>query len=69
LRIIIERVDPEEIIRQIVGNIPYQVRKSGSRVEIEIEDTNAKALNVVRTTLRDRIKRKLPRGWKVRIEE
>jgi len=68
MKITIERVDPEEIIREIVGSIPYHVRKSGNRIEIKIEDADARTLSVVRTTLRDRIKRKLPRGWKVRID-
>ena len=45
------------------------MRMTSNRIEIRIEDADARTLSVVRTTLRDRIKRKLPRGWKVRIEE
>lgn len=69
LRIKIKRVDPEEIIRKIIGNVPYTIRKAGDEIEITIEDKHVHLKKFEdRTTLRERIKRKLPRGWKVTVE-
>ena len=68
MRIKIKRVDPEEIIRKIIGNVPYTIRKAGDEIEIIIEDRHVRLKSEDRTTLRERIKRKLPRGWKVTVE-
>jgi len=69
LKIKIKRVDPEEIIRNIIGDTPYTVRKVGDEIEITIDEKHLQLKSVDRTTLRERIKRKLPRGWKVIVED
>ena len=69
MRITIKRVDPEEILREILGNIPYQIRKVGDIVEVTIERKHMNLLAVDRSTLRQRIKRRLPKGWKVLVED
>ena len=69
MKIKIKRVDPEEIIRNIIGDTPYTVRKAGDEIEITIDEKHLQLKSVDRTTLRERIKRKLPRGWKVIVED
>jgi len=69
LKIKIKRADPEEIVRNIIGDAPYTVRKVGNEIEITINEKHVELKSVDRTTLRERIKRKLPRGWKVIVED
>jgi len=69
LKIKIKRVDPEEIIRKIIGNVPYIIRKAGDEIEITIEEKHVCLKIEDRATLRERVKRRLPRGWKVLVED
>ena len=69
LKITIRRVDPEEIVRKIIGDVPYTIRKVGDEIEITIDEKHTRLALEDRTTLRERIKRKLPRGWKVIVED